>query len=106
MAVIFFFSSLPQQHASDFFLLDFTIKKIAHLSEYAIPYALIYRATDGKLILSLILTIIYAATDELHQSFVPGRTAKIYDVIGFDLAGTSIGAFTLWKLKQFHRPKH
>ena len=105
MGVIFFFSALPQQHASDFFLLDFAVKKIAHLSEYAILYTLFYRASGQKLKLSLILTIIYAVTDEFHQSFVPGRTPKIYDVIGFDLAGASIGAFILWKLEQFHRNK-
>ena len=102
-SVIYFFSSLLQQQTSQVLIVDFVIKKIAHLSEYAILYTLVYRATRKKLLLSLILTIIYAATDELHQSFVPGRTAKLYDVIGFDLAGASIAAFLLWKLKQ-HRP--
>jgi len=105
MAVIFFFSALPQQKASDFFLLDFTIKKIAHLSEYAILYALFYRATGNNLIISLVLTIIYASTDEFHQMFVPGRTARVYDIVGFDLVGASIAAFLIWKLKQLHLHK-
>ena len=104
-SVIFFFSSLPQQTTSQVFIIDFVIKKIAHLSEYAILYALLYRSTQKKLILSFILTIIYAATDEIHQSFVPGRTAKLYDVVGFDLAGASIAAFLLWKLKPPHPGK-
>jgi VanZ family protein len=106
MGVIFFFSSLPQQHASQIYLLDFSIKKIAHLSEYGILYALFYRATGNKLILSLILTIIYASTDEFHQMFVPGRTARVYDILGFDLVGASIAAFIIWKLKQLYPRKH
>lgn len=104
-SVIFAFSSLPQTQVGGFFLTDFIIKKTAHVSEYAILFALIYRATKGKLLLAFALTIFYAATDEFHQSFVPGRTAKVYDVIGFDLAGASIAAYVLWKLKQLRKKK-
>lgn len=98
-SVIFTFSSLPQTKTSEFFLVDFLIKKTAHLSEYAILYTLIFRATTGNWKLSYVLAIIYAATDEFHQSFTPGRTPRVYDVIGFDFTGMNIAAFTLWKLK-------
>jgi len=105
-AIIFTFSSLPQTKVTEFFLVDFIIKKIAHISEYAILYALLFRATKKKFLLSFFLTIIYAVTDEFHQSFIPGRTPKFYDVLGFDLTGANIAAYALWKFTQIRRKKH
>lgn len=99
-AVIFYFSSQPQKHASEFFWADFIIKKAAHVGEYAVLFALIYRATNKKIPLSFILTILYAATDELHQAFVPGRTPQLYDIFGFDITGANIASYALWKLSQ------
>ncbi|MCR4324985.1 MAG: VanZ family protein [Candidatus Curtissbacteria bacterium] len=105
-AVIFTFSSLPQTSVSGFYLTDFIIKKTAHISEYAILYALTFRASGGKLVGSYLLVMLYAISDEIHQSFVPGRTPKVYDVVGFDLTGANIAAYSLWKLKQIHKKKH
>lgn len=101
--VIFALSSISQITVAEFFLWDFAIKKVAHLTEYAVLYALLLRATEKKWVLSFALTMIYAASDEIHQSFVPGRTAAIYD-LGFDFSGASISAYVIWKLKQI-RPK-
>lgn len=103
-AVIFSFSTLKQTKVSDFFFWDFVIKKLAHVAEYTILYILIYRATRGNWIASYLLTIIYAATDELHQHFVPGRTATPLD-LGFDASGANISAYLLWKLKQIRQKK-
>ena len=97
-AVIFIFSSMPQISVSQFFLWDFILKKVAHISEYAILFFLLFRATQKNYILSFALTIIYALSDELHQSFVQGRTAAFYD-LGFDLTGANICAYTIWKSK-------
>lgn len=99
-SVIFFFSSLPQQKVGETFISDFIIKKIAHISEYAILFALTFRATGKKFIQTFVFVIFYAILDEIHQGFVPGRTPKIYDVLGFDLTGANIAAFMLWKLQQ------
>ena len=98
-AVIFAFSSPPQIKVSQFFLWDFIAKKTAHLSEYAILFALIFRATKGSWILSFLLIMLYAVSDEFHQSFVPGRTATYFD-LGFDLSGANIASYIIWKLKQ------
>ncbi len=103
-SVIFFLSSIPQITVSQFFVWDFIIKKTAHLTEYAILFALIFRVTKGKWVLSFILTMLYATSDEFHQRFVPGRTATVYD-LGFDFAGSSIAAYLIWKLKQLRRNK-
>ena len=49
------------------------------------------------------LTTAYAATDELHQLFVPGRTGRIIDV-GIDAAGALLGiALLLLALRLMHR---
>ena len=105
-AVIFTLSSIQQVAVSEVFFWDFVAKKTAHFLEYAIFFALIERATGAKLRISFILTIIYAVSDELHQSFVPGRTAALYD-LGFDFAGAATAAYLIWKLRVSHllKPK-
>lgn len=72
---------------------------------YAVLFTLLFRATNHNWITSYTIVILYAATDEIHQSFVPGRGARFYDVLGFDLTGANIAAFTLWKLQQIRRNK-
>ena len=36
------------------------------------------------------LTVIYAVSDEIHQAFVPGRSAQLSDVC-IDACGAAIG---------------
>ena len=103
-AVIFAFSTIPQIKVSQFFLWDFIAKKTAHVSEYAILFALIFRATKGSWILSFLATMLYAVSDEFHQSFVPGRTATFFD-LGFDLTGANIASYIIWKLKHARHEK-
>src|SRR5438128_2008353 len=43
----------------------------------------------------LLLAIAYALTDEFHQSFVPSRTASIYDSL-IDSVGALIGLTIIW----------
>ena len=101
--VIFALSSIEQVVASEVFVWDFFFKKFAHLAEFAVLFSLIYRASYTNWILSFFLAMIYAVSDELHQSFVPGRTASILD-FGIDLSGANLAAYTIWKLNQI-RPK-
>lgn len=98
--VIFAFSSFPTLPKVEVIWWDFVIKKTAHVIEYAILYFFLLRAftntsphtiwppkfTYRQWLSALLFGILYAATDELHQSFVPGRTPKITD-IGFDTVG-------------------
>lgn len=102
--LIFALSSIKTPKVSEFFVGDFIAKKLAHLSEYAILFALIMRATRGKWAWSYLLTILYAISDEAHQSLVPGRTATVID-LGFDISGANIAAYILWKLKQLRQKK-
>ena len=87
--------SLPALNA-----IQFGIRKLAHLTEYAILAALLWRALRGgtrwqaKMSILLFLTwiacAIFAASDEFHQSFVPSRTSSPIDVM-IDVTGALIG---------------
>ena len=71
---------------------------IAHVVEYAVLSALAFRLFASYDVrpgvrlwgATLLLAIVYAATDELHQAFVPGRVPAWVD-IGYDSAGALIG---------------
>lgn len=76
----------------------FLVRKLAHLTEYAILALLLWRALRGpqenpslpwnwkQASLVLLMIALYAATDEFHQSFVPSRQASIVDVF-IDITG-------------------
>ena len=48
-----------------------------------------------------LLAVLYALTDEFHQSFVSGRHASLFDVILFDATGAGIA---LWITRRFIPP--
>jgi len=52
------------------------------------------RSIKQKFILVLCIVALYAASDEFHQRFTPGRTASSRDV-GIDIAGGLIGIAVL-----------
>lgn len=103
-SVIFTLSSVEQVTVSKLFFWDFLFKKFAHLSEYAILFILTFRATKEKWLTSFMLILLFAISDEIHQSFVPGRNATVID-IGFDLTGASIASYIIWKLTQYRQAK-
>lgn len=51
------------------------------------------------LLVTLFVGLIFAASDEIHQSFVPGRTASIYDFIA-DAIGILISLLLFEKIKK------
>jgi len=88
MGVIFFLSAQPVLRANQNFLLDFLIKKGAHVFEYALLFILLSRARNyHHHTTTFLLTLLYAFLDETHQLFTPGRTGTIRDVLFFDLLG-------------------
>ena len=102
--LIFKFSSRMLPSTSDFYWNDFIVKKSAHIVMYATYAMLIFRAFKGSgidkkrsIVLAFVISLAYAFSDEFHQSFVPGRTARIYDLV-FDTIGASVSLFTIWKL--------
>ena len=107
MALIFYLSSRLRVSVTGKFLFDFLIFKILHMIEYAILYFLLFRAfyslnnpstslrtsqqliNNNKFIYPLIFSILYALSDEFHQTLVPTREGKIRDVL-IDTAGIII----------------
>ena len=70
------------------------VRKLAHLTEYAILAALLYRGLrfygERSFGAAFIIAALYAAFDEFHQSFVASRTASPWDVM-IDCIGAMIG---------------
>ena len=77
--------------------IHFFVRKLAHFTEYFVLFILIFRISNyyfpknQALLISWILAVLYACTDEWHQSFVPGRGAAISDV-GIDALGAALAA--------------
>jgi VanZ family protein len=109
MAVIFAFSSIPSNEMPQFGWVDFLVKKGGHMTGYALLAAANLRALQpgrtGDAMgghktppygLAFLIAVLYSATDELHQSFVPGRTPTLMD-IGIDALGAVLGiALRAW----------
>ncbi len=94
MALIYVLSDQPNLPKMPGLFLDFLLKKGLHAAEYAVLAGLWRRALAAGGVRragawALLLTVAYAATDEWHQSFVPGRHARLSDV-AVDAAGASL----------------
>ena len=93
-------------HASEatLALIHFLVRKAGHLIEYAILALFAARAlrTSTRELLrtrwfwvSLLFVVAYSLSDEFHQSFVPSRTASIYDCM-IDSVGGFVALTMLW----------
>jgi len=108
----------------------FTVRKTAHVTEYAFLAALVWRALrnpmvkaqrpdgrsthieEGKValqlwrwsqaMLALGVAALYAASDEIHQLFVPTREGRFGDVV-LDSAGAALGLFAIWMVGRWRR---
>lgn len=99
MGVIFAFSSQSSLPSAPDTLLDFLVKKAAHVTEYAILAFLVFNAVRGtagprnlvrSIALAIVIALGYAASDEFHQSLTPTRHPSPVDV-GIDMLGILIG---------------
>lgn len=80
---------------------DFIIRKIAHVTEYAVLCLLVSRSVNVNVTASIRerlvpagISSLYALSDEFHQSFVPSRGATYTDVM-WDTSGAILGATIL-----------
>jgi VanZ family protein len=92
LAAIFFFSSIPSRELPGFGSFDVLVKKGGHMLGYGLLATAFWHGLrwSGKLWwLALVLAMLYAVTDEFHQSFVPGRHPSPVDVV-IDAAGSAI----------------
>ncbi len=117
MAVIFGFSSIPSVEMPTFGGFDYVLKKLGHAIGYALlalanlrglkkpnhevheekhpsPFmSFISFVTKHPAFFSWLMAVTFSATDEFHQSFVPGRNPSVWDVLIFDNLGAIAG---LW----------
>lgn len=117
--LIYFLSAQPEIRvvATD---LDKILRKFAHAFFFAVLMILVYRSLlwtvrtkmrefelrkdfDASilietllLIISVLISILYAASDEYHQSLVPTRNGSVCDVL-IDTAGVLVSALLLFK---------
>lgn len=92
MALIFFMSSRP---VPELILPEiWNIDKVIHFIEYGILGILWFRALNTNMdeareitIAAFTITFIYGISDEIHQYFVPERSASIFDAIADGAGG-------------------
>jgi len=82
--------------------IQLVMRKMGHLTEYAILAALLWRALRDSALklwepaaIALFIAGSYAALDEFHQSFVPSRTAALGDVL-IDCIGAFVAVLVCW----------
>ena len=105
MVIIFSFSSLPDKVLPHFGPPDVIVKKASHMVGYgllALAYWYALRYEKRRWWMAISLAILYAMTDEFHQSFVSGRHPSWVDVLVFDGGGAAIGLIlaTWWRIKR------
>ncbi|MFN0109295.1 MAG: VanZ family protein [Blastocatellia bacterium] len=127
MAAIFFFSTdsfsgentgsllydiahklFPSLTLEQFQPIHVAIRKAAHFTEYGLLTLLLFRAfRTGNTVrwkwswarYSWLVIVIYALSDEYHQSFVASRTASIYDSL-VDISGGTTALLVLWLIRR------
>ena len=85
------------------------IKKSGHMIGYALLafwYWYGLGMDQNKRWLAWLLAIVYALTDEFHQTFVSGRNASLWDVVIFDNLGALISLWLASKWIKQKRPDY
>jgi len=98
-------------------MIEYPIRKLAHMTEFGILSLLVFGATDAYqkvrdtkwcYVIAFGVTFLYAGTDEIHQLFVPNRYGCFTDVL-IDALGAVIAllmlAGILALLKKFKNKK-
>jgi VanZ family protein len=109
MGLIFYLSSLSG--LPNFNSYDLAMKKGAHFTVYAILYLLLFRAFYlsnfwtaqaffSAYLIPGIIAVLYAISDEIHQSFVPLRQPAVKDVL-IDIAGIVVMSVIVGKWSVF-----
>ena len=94
-------SSIPSDKLPAVRVLGFD--KLVHFGIYLVLCLLLHRSfrnqsrspflREHSLIMSIIVSILYGATDEFHQLYVPGRSSSVYDLFANALGGLSYSAY-------------
>jgi VanZ family protein len=99
MGLIFFLSAQPDL-STDLGLLDYLLRKLAHMTEYGLLLFLLWRplrevgSERSALVAAFAIGVLYAASDEWHQSFVDGRHGTPVDV-AIDAVGMTVAVLLI-----------
>ena len=93
MAIIFAFSSIPGDEMLNFDRFDFSVKKLGHSIGYALLAVSYVRGLGKHPWLAWLMAVLFAVTDEFHQSFTPGRNPSMWDVLIYDNLGALAGVW-------------
>ena len=96
MLTIFYFSSRPKLPVQIVF---YGMDKALHIICFGILgflFAFSFRPSGEKktfirIVLITIMVAVYGGFDELHQSFIPGRDANVYDLAADTIGGLIAG---------------
>ena len=89
---------------------DYPIRKLAHMTEFGILAVLLFivvkyyaqiNTMKRRYICAWIAAVVYAASDEFHQLFVPDRSGNLFDV-GVDALGVTIALVILYLLRRIY----
>ena len=95
MALIFGLSATPDLN-SGLGPIDLWLRKAAHMTVYAALWLALMRATDWRRpFAATVIALLYAVTDEYHQTFVGGRHGTPVDV-AIDGVGCGVAALAWW----------
>ena len=87
---------------NDISLLSFIIRKLAHFTEYFILGVLLYNYLleyHKSHYLGIVICLLYAISDEVHQLFVIGRSCQVRDII-IDCLGSIIGIYLFKRIRK------
>ena len=83
------------------------VRKTGHVTGYAILAMFVWRARNRGVfahgwtwraaLFTELIALLYAISDEIHQSFVPTREASAVDVL-IDCAGAALGIVAVWAI--------
>jgi VanZ family protein len=100
MAVIFLLSAQPDL-SSGLGIWDLILRKLAHMTSYGLLTFLWWRALVRRvahpLVFAVAISLLYAVSDEWHQSFVEGRHGSPIDV-GIDAIGILVAVLLIRRL--------
>lgn len=102
MGLIFVLSAQPGLRVSEDAAVDAPLRSLAHVAAFGVLGCLVALAlapgrelSPRRALLAIVLATLYGALDEVHQAFVPDRTAQLEDLV-LDAAGVIAGVTVVW----------
>lgn len=109
MIVIFILSSMPADAVVELPRWDSPIKESLHLVEFGILYLLLFLSaltfsemTPKRNLILILVSSLYGLSDEIHQYFVPYRSATVIDLVK-DVIGVLVASWILFGAYQQKR---